>query len=160
LTEASGDYDGVLIDTRAGFARSTLAALRGSTHALVVVPADPLGLRTLPQTLKLFAWLRDKGHNVQLAGLLLTMVDLRAKWSEAAAREVWERYPQGVALEAFLPRDPVFLEAAAAGLPVQRLGRVSPAVSQALDRVVAELWGRLERGEGQGGGDGTRSLVD
>jgi chromosome partitioning protein len=136
-------HDLVVMDTPSGFGGITLGALRASTHVLSPIQAEPIALRSVTQLLELVQGLRQQGYTIDLVGFLLVMLQLRQPESYNVAQEVWERFPDALLFDANVPRDPVFLEAAAAGVPVGLLRRPPPAVSHVFDLVAAELEGRL-----------------
>lgn len=143
LDEAAADYDLVLIDTPCGFGGITVGALRMATHVLSPIQAEPIALRSITQLLELVQSLREQDCTVEVAGFLVTMLQLRQSESYGVAQEVWERFPQRLLFDAHVPRDPVFLEATAAGVPVGLLRRPPPPVTHVFDLVAAELEGRL-----------------
>lgn len=144
LDEAAAEgYDVVLIDTPCGFGGITVGVLRVATHVLTPIQAEPIALRSVTQLLELVQTLREQDCTVEVAGFLVTMLQLRQSESYSVAQEVWERFPQRLLFDAHVPRDPVFLEATAAGVPVGLLRRPPPPVSHVFDLVAAELEDRL-----------------
>jgi chromosome partitioning protein len=133
----------VVMDTPSGFGGITMGALRASTHVLSPIQAEPIGLRSVMQLLGMIKELHGQGSTVELVGFLITMLQLRQEQSYDVAQEVWERFPDALLFDANVPRDPVFLEATAAGVPVGLLRRPPPAVTHIFDLVAAELEDRL-----------------
>lgn len=149
----------VIFDTPAGFGGITLGALRASTHVLSPIQAEPIGLRSVTQILELVQALRHQGYGIEMAGFLILMLQLRQEQSYKVAQEVWEQFPDGLLFEVNVPRDAVFLEATAAGVPVGLLRRPPPPVAHVFELVAAELEGRLGLLQAREF-DGPQSLVD
>ena len=140
---AEDGYDIVMLDTPAGFTGITMGALRASDWVLSPLQAEPLAMRSAAQLLEVLAALRVQGGKATLAGFLLTMLDLRNPQSLAVATEAWSEFPDAVLFQSNIPRDPVFLEASAAGVPVGLLSRRPPPIAARFDQVAAELEKRL-----------------
>ncbi|WP_428264384.1 ParA family protein [Haliangium sp.] len=140
---ARGGYDLLVFDTPCGFGGITMGAMRIAEYVLSPIQAEPIALRAVTQLLELVAALRTQGNPIQVAGFLVTMLQLRQNESYSVAQEVWEKFPERLLFDAHVPRDPVFLEATAAGVPVALLRRPPPPVTHVFDLVAAELEGRL-----------------
>ncbi len=138
-----GGYDLVIFDTPCGFGGITLGAMRVASHVLSPIQAEPIALRAVTQILELVAALRAQGNSIEVVGFLVTMLQLRQNESYGVAQEVWEKFPERLLFDAHVPRDPVFLEATAAGVPVGLLRRPPPPVTHVFDLVAAELEMRL-----------------
>jgi chromosome partitioning protein len=143
LAEASQLYKLVIVDTASGLFGPTLAVLRNAGHLLLLVQAEPLGLRTLPSQLELIRQLRQSGGKTTIAGVLLTMVQSRNADSLGVVQEALSVLPAEFALNAFLPRDAVFLKASAKGVPLGLLYRNPPPVATVFDQIAAELEPRI-----------------
>lgn len=141
---AAERFDVMLIDTPAGFAGVTMGALRGADFALAPLQAEPIALRALTQLLDVLAALRKEDRKVKMAGVALTMLQLRNKESLSVAQETWAKLPPELVLETNIPRDPIFLEASAVGVPVGLLRQQPPPVASLFDRLATELEPRLE----------------
>ncbi len=144
LLEASADcHDIALIDTAAGGARATLAALKVADYSLGIVPADPMGLRGVADLLRMIGWLRREGARIRLMGIVPTMVDLREATSSTAIRALWGEYPEGSVFDTFLPRDAAFLVASEAGVPLGLLSRRPKLAANAVEQLAHEFRRRL-----------------
>lgn len=137
-------YEALVIDTPCGFGGITTGVLRVASHVLSPIQAEPIALRSVTQLLEVVQGLRQQGATVELIGFLLTMLQLRQSESYSVAQEVWEKFPPELLFNANVPRDPVFLEATAAGVPVGMLRQPAPPVAHVFDLVAAELEGRME----------------
>lgn len=135
--------DAVLVDTASGLSAVGRAAVAAADRVVVPIQAEPLALRTTHGVLDALGDLRSGGSAVALAGFLLTMVDTRDEICLEVAREAWSTLPSDLVLEAFVPRDPVFLRASAFGVPVGLLAKRPPPVASVFDRIAAELEPRL-----------------
>jgi len=143
LAEDAPGTDVVVVDTPSGVWGPTREVLRQSDAVLVPLQAEPLAWRSLHQAVDAIEAVRGEGRPLELAGVLLTMVATREEASLAVAQESWGSLPVELVLEAFVPRDPVFLRAAARGVPVALLERRPPPVAAVFDRVAAEVEPRL-----------------
>jgi len=143
LAPARERYDLVLIDTPSGLTGPTMGALRIADGILIPLQAEPLALRSVPAVLAMVAQLRQEGRGPHFAAIVLTMMQSREEASLKVAQETWQLFPPELVLEAVVPRDPVFLEASAEGVPVGLLRRRPPAVAAVFDQIAAELEERL-----------------
>ncbi len=143
LTQASADFDIVVVDTASGLQGRTRKVLRTVDYALVPMQAEPLSVRTLQGLLETLAEIHDQ-TGLELAGLVLTMVQSRDAISLETVQEVWNLLPSDLVFEGFVPRDPAFLVASAHGVPVSLLSRRRPpSVAAVFDRIAAELEPRI-----------------
>lgn len=158
LTEASGGYDLVLFDTPSGFNGATLGALRASRYALCPLQSEPLAMRAASQLLEVVGALRDKGAEIELAGFVLTMLDLRNPDSLKVATEAWSDFPPQAVLQTTIPRDAIFHKASGAGVPVGLLSSRPPPIAGLFEQVALELEQRMLLGK-EGAHDGPISLL-
>ncbi len=159
LSWAEERFDVVFIDTPAGGSGPSSGTLASVDYVLIPLQAEPLALRTLPATLRAINAAKSRGHRVQLAAVILTMTKLRSEVSGAVAQEVWASLSGDLVLETHIPRDPVFAEASAAGVPVGLLRRRPPPVAAVFDHIAAELEPRLGLIQ-EGVDDGPIHLLD
>jgi chromosome partitioning protein len=134
--------DIVMYDTPSGFGGATLGALRVSAFAVCPVQAEPIAARSVLTIFDVLGSLRDRGAVVQLAGVLLTMLQTKDRSSLAVAEDLWKRLPGNLIFETTVPRDAAFLEASAAGVPVGLLRRRPPPVAMIFDQLAAEVEAR------------------
>lgn len=110
-------FDLVVVDTPAGLGMPTRAALGGADLVLLPVQAEPMGLRSLQQALRVLEHVREKENpRLTLLGILLTMVELKREGSREVAESLWGGF-DGV-LDTMLPRAEAFLSASRKGLPL------------------------------------------
>ncbi len=141
--ELESRFDVVLFDTPAGLHGPTFGALRAASHVLLPLQAEPLALRSVTQVLEVISALREQGASVQLAAVLLSMVRFRDELSSSVAHEAWALFPEELMLESYVPRDSIFVEASAKGVPLGLLGRRPPPVAAVFDHIARELEARL-----------------
>jgi chromosome partitioning protein len=141
--EARTEHDLVIVDTPCGFAGVTVGALRSASHVISPIQAEPVALRAVTQLLEMVQVLRAQGGDLRIAGFVVTMLQVRNEHSFDVARELWDTFPADLLFDANIPRDPVFLEATAKGVPVGFLRRPAPPVTHVFDLIAAELEGRL-----------------
>lgn len=140
----NGNYDLILIDTPSGFGGATLGALRAANYVVSPLQAEPVALKTLPQLLALLGVLRAEGVDLELAAIVLCMLQQRNTESLAVAEEVWSRMPRELVVETTIPRDAAVLAASAAGVPLGLLSRVRPPpLALVFDQLALELAPRL-----------------
>ena len=114
-------FDYMLIDTPSGLGPATRAALAGAQYSLVTLQAEPLAMRVLVQHLQVMEHLRaDLNPRLRLAGILLTMANLKDEASLNTINDVWSGF--GAVLDTVIPRSAVFTKASEKGLPVSFLG--------------------------------------
>lgn len=140
---AESGLDIVLIDTPAGLTGYTGDVLRVVDFALVPQQAEPLGVRSLPQMLTALQKLRQQGAKLELAGILLTMMQNGQRESSEVGRELRQIIPPRLMFESVVPRDPLFLKASGLGVPLGLLYANPPASAVVFDQLAAELEARL-----------------
>lgn len=141
--EAAAKHDLVVVDTPCGFAGVTVGALRAATHAVSPIQAEPVALRAVTQLLEMVKSLRAQGAKVEIAGFVVTMLQVRNEHSFDVARELWDTFPADLLFDVSVPRDAVFLEATAKGVPVGFLRRPAPPVVHVFELIAAELERRM-----------------
>ncbi len=143
LHQMRDDIDIVMLDTPSGFGGPTVGALRATDYAVCPVQAEPVAARLVLRVLELIAGLRDEGASVTLAGILITMIQQQSKPSTTVAEELWQSLPQDLLFKTSVPRDPAFLDASAAGVPIGLLRRRAPPVAMVFEQLAAELEQRI-----------------
>ena len=136
---ARQDYEVTVVDTPPGMFGVALGVLLQADYATIPLMAEPLAARSVDQILEVLAAMREQGVGPEGLGLLLTMLQSRQRTSLGVAQESWRLFPGHHVLEAAIPRDNVFLEASAEGVPVALLRRRPPAVAAVFDRLAAEI---------------------
>ncbi|MGF1656520.1 MAG: ParA family protein [Verrucomicrobiales bacterium] len=144
LAEAEKDgVEIVLFDTPSGGGPATMAALRTADMILAPQQAEPLSIRSVAKLLDILSMLSEEdGRDFQLA-VLVTMLDSRQSESMQVTQELWNALPAELVLDTVIPREPIFLEASAKGVPLALLRQNPPAAAIVFDQVAAELESRL-----------------
>lgn len=137
--ETRDRFDLMLIDTPSGFGGATMGALRACQYVLCPVQAEPIAARSALRILDLIGTLREQGHALTLAGLLVTMVLGTQRTSRGVLEDLRRVLPADLLFGVSIPRDSAFLEASAIGVPVGLLSRRVPAVALAFDQLAAEF---------------------
>jgi len=158
--EGSPGWDLVILDTPAGFTVPMVSSLWASSHVITPLQAEPVALRALPRFLERVRELRGMGAGLKLAGIVLTMAPPAGLADPAGVETAWNQYPEAIRLEPPIPRNPVFLEASGAGVPVGLLRRDPPPVARAFDRLAAHLEPRLGLNAQPAVDDGPLPFVD
>jgi chromosome partitioning protein len=140
-------FDYLLFDTPAGVGMATRVILAAADWALVPVQAEPLGLRSIQQLLRVVEHVSAKeNQRLKLLGLLLTMVDLKHDSSRQVAEQLWGGF--GGVLDTVIPRAPVFTDASQRGLPLSFLkGPISPEARR-FEMLAAEVEAIVNNREG------------
>jgi chromosome partitioning protein len=143
LEAATRCFDVVLLDTPAGLETGTLVALGLSDYCIGPLKAEPLAVSAVQRVTDAVDGLREAGCGLQVAGLVLNMLQLHDEASLNAAQEVWTLLPSHLLLEGYVPYDPAFYRASAFGVPVGMLSRRPPAVAGVFEQITTELEGRI-----------------
>jgi chromosome partitioning protein len=152
--------DLVIVDTPAGMAGVTTAVLRAADSVLIPQQSEPLGVRSVPQVLQAIASLRRGGHPLSVAGIVMTMVQADQKESAEADAQLRGALPAELMCEAAVPRDPVFLKASGAGVPIGLLSRNIPPSALVFDQLAAELEPKIGLAPKYNDEDGADGLLD
>jgi chromosome partitioning protein len=116
----------------------TRSALSVSEFTLLPLQAEPLSLRCISQTLRVIKHVKENENpNLQLLGILATMVQLHQDSSFQIMKTVWESLT-GV-LETYIPRAEVFAIASDKGLPVAFLGGKYPPEALRFELLATEI---------------------
>ncbi len=128
----------IIIDTPSGLGNITRSSLSASGYALLILQAESLSLRSISQTLRLIGHVKElENPNLQLLGILPTMVQLHQDTSFNVMNTVWSSLP-GV-LETHIPRAEIFAQASEKGLPVAFMGGKYPPEALRFELLVSEI---------------------
>lgn len=138
------NYDYVIIDCPPSLSLLTVNSLIAAQYILLPVQAEFYALEGLGQLLETMQLVR-KGLNpdLELLGVVLTMVDSRTSLSGQVHEEVKKHFP-GKVFETVIPRNVRLAEAPSHGLPVGAYDRWSKG-SRAYKGLVKELKIRVEK---------------
>lgn len=115
---AALNYDVCIIDTAAGLFGATADVLSASTGVIVPQQAEPLGVRSVPKMLEALARMRVVNPQLQVLGVVLTMVNKKLPESLESAEALRNLLPPEMVMQTVIPRDDLFVKASARGLPV------------------------------------------
>jgi cellulose biosynthesis protein BcsQ len=71
------------------------------------------------------------------------MLQQRDPDSLSVALDLWAELPPSLVFESVIPRDPIFLRSATAGVPIALLRRQTPPMARVFDRLAEEVEHRL-----------------
>lgn len=111
-------YDLCLIDTAAGFFGATAGVLNCADAVVVPQQAEPLGVRSAPKVLEALNRMRMMNPQLDVLGLVLTMVNEGVVESRDAAMALRDLLPAEMVLKTEISRDDLYLKASARGVPV------------------------------------------
>jgi len=112
------NYDVCIIDTAAGLYGATADVLSASNGVIVPQQAEPLGVRSVPKMLEALARMRVVNPQLQVLGVVLTMVKDDLPESVESAGALRNLLPAKMVMKTEIPRDDIFVRASARGLPV------------------------------------------
>jgi chromosome partitioning protein len=142
LAQASAGADLVLVDVAAGMHGPTAEICAGCTHALIVVPAEPVALRGLAGHLERIERLSPSPP--KSVGIVLNMLDYRARASLDVMKELCTGPSGQWVFDVPIARSAAFMEAVARGLPLSRGERVdAPAVGWVFEMLASGILERL-----------------
>jgi len=111
-------YDICIFDTAAGLFGATADVLSASTGVIVPQQAEPLGVRSVPKMLEALSRMRVVNPQLQVLGVVLTMVKEELAESRESASALRNLLPDEMVMNTEIPRDDLFVRASARGLPV------------------------------------------
>ena len=153
-------YDLIIFDTAAGLTGLTEIVVRQSDYVLIPQQSEPLAVRSLPLLLENLSRFRKDGSAVRVAGILLTMLQTNHEASIKVGSELRQMLPPQLLMSQAIPRDQLFLEASALGLPLALLRKNPPPVALLIDQIAAELEERLGLSEQKEQNQSHASLLD
>ncbi len=111
-------YDVCIVDTAAGLFGVTADVLSACDAVLIPQQAEPLGVRSVPKILEALTKMRVVNPKLHVLGLVMTMVQNRLAESIEAVQAVRNLLPENMVMRTVVPRDDIFVQASAKGLPV------------------------------------------
>ena len=145
LLSAEASSDIVIIDTPSGLGRVTTAALNAAEFALLAFQTESLALRSLGQGMRLLEHIQSESNpQLQLLGILPTLVERERPGTHAVLSEMWNGFPD--TLETVIPRTEAFARASALGIPVGFLdGGAGGPEARRFELLADELEARMNR---------------
>ena len=135
----STSVDFVIVDTSAGIGAITSNIIREIDTVIMPQQSEPLGVRSVPQVLKKILGIRKEGSKINVAGILMTMVNPQLRECVEAESQLRSVLPANIMFQTSIPRDNVFLRASSLGVPVGLLSKSPVPAAMVFDQVAAEL---------------------
>jgi len=117
MVEGDG-YDVCIIDTAAGLFGVTADVLALSDAVMIPQQAEPLGVRSVPKMLEALTKMRSVNPHLNVLGVVMTMVQERLPESMDSVKALRDLLPESLVMQEVVPRDDLFIQASAKGLPV------------------------------------------
>lgn len=132
-----------IIDTAAGLFGVTADAVAASDAVIVPQQSEPLGIRSLPKLLDGLDRIRtQRNPRLMVLGVVMTMVQEDLEESRDAARALADLLPGELMFQTKIPRDRVFVQASARGLPA---GILADQVNDVFENLRSEVQSKLVR---------------
>jgi chromosome partitioning protein len=113
-----GDYSFVFIDCPPSLGLLTLNALVAAEAVIIPVQAEYYALEGLTQLLSTIAGVKERlNPSLRVAGLVLTMIDLRTSLAKQVEQEIRAHFPN-LSYKTVIPRNIRLAEAPSHGVPV------------------------------------------
>lgn len=140
-------YDFILIDLGPSLNLLTINGLMAADEVLIPIQCEYYSLEGLSQLLETVELIKNNlGHDLKVAGALLTMYDKREKLSRDIAKEVRRRFPHRV-YEIEIPRSVALAEAPQFKKPIMLYAPQSPG-ALAYERLAKEIIGLSDNDSG------------
>jgi chromosome partitioning protein len=141
--EGLGQYDVIIIDCPPSLSLLTVNGLIAANYVLLPVQAEFYALEGLSQLLETMQLVRKQlNKNLELLGVLVTMIDSRTTLSNQVHSEIKKYFP-GKVFNTTIPRNVRIAEAPSHGLPVGAYDRWSKG-ARAYKALAKELLGRID----------------
>ena len=134
-----------IVDTAAGLFGVTADVLSVCDGVIVPQQAEPLGVRSVPKMLEALARMRTVNSQLNVLGVVLTMVQGNLDESRDSAEALRSILPAEMVLRSEIPRDDLFIKASARGLPIGVMPEGSGALT-IFDNLRLEIETRLRKG--------------
>jgi chromosome partitioning protein len=142
LSSVNNDYDVILIDCPPSLGILTVNALDAATHVILPVQAEYYALEGLSQLLETMQKVKKSlNPNLEILGVLMTMVDKRNSLSDAVSAEVVKHFPKSM-FKIQIPRNVRLAEAPSHGKPISIYDKWSKG-ARAYKKLAKEVYDRL-----------------
>ena len=135
-------YEICIVDCAAGLFGVTADVLAASDGVIVPQQAEPLGVRSVPKMLEALTRMRVVNSRLHVLGVVLTMVRQNLPESRESAEALRSLLPAEMVMRTEVPRDDLFVQASARGLPVGVMDEGAAALA-VFDRLRDELDHRM-----------------
>ena len=134
-------YDYILIDCCPSLGMLTINALVAADSCLVPVPASYLPVKGLAQLLRTITMVRKRlNKNLQVEGILITMVDYRTNYARDITAQLHETYGSTIGVfETYIPMSVKAAECSAEGISIYKhepRGKVADAYTRLTKEVL------------------------
>jgi chromosome partitioning protein len=147
IESSKGDYDFIIIDSPPSLSLLTVNGLIASKYVLLPVQAEFYALEGLGQLLETMKLVRKgMNPNLELLGVLPTMLDSRTTLSTQVHNEIKRHFP-GKVFETTIPRNIRLAEAPSHGIPIGVYDKFSKG-SRAYKSLAKEVIDRTEAAQG------------
>ena len=138
LERVQEPYDFIIIDSPPSLGLLTLNVLCAANEVLIPVQCEYLALEGLEQLLSTISLVKNNlGHDLKMAGALLTMYNRNSRLSREVAKEVRRNFP-GYVFDTVIPRTVLLANARRLGKTILQYAPTSPA-AQAYRELAQEL---------------------
>ncbi|MDP0491346.1 MAG: ParA family protein [Verrucomicrobiota bacterium JB023] len=141
---AARGFEICIIDTAAGLFGATADILTASSAVMIPQQAEPLGIRSVPKLMSVLTRMKVVNPELNILGLLLTMMQPGLAESREAAQALKDMLPSELLFQTMVPRDDLFIRASARGLPVGAMENGAGAMA-VFDRIRMEVEGKLAK---------------
>lgn len=138
----SRGYEVCIIDTAAGLFGATADVLSASSAVIIPQQAEPLGIRSVPKLMSALARMRLVNPNLNVLGLVLTMIQPSLAESREASQGLKDILPSEMVFQTMIPRDDLFIRASARGLPIGAMENGAGAMA-VFDQIRLEVESKL-----------------
>lgn len=127
INEIKDKYDYILIDCMPSLGMLTINALCAADRVLIPTQPEYLSAKGLEQLLKTISRVKKRMNpDLQIAGIVLTMVDIRTNLSKSVMESIRENYGEHIKIfNTVIPRSVRAAEAGASGMSIFRFDRQS-----------------------------------
>lgn len=138
LEKVQESYDFIIIDSPPSLGLLTINALCAANEILIPVQCEYLALEGLEQLLSTVSLVKNNlGHDLKIAGALLTMYNRNSRLSREVAKEVRRNFP-GYVFDTVIPRTVLLAEAPRLGRTILQYAPTSTA-AQAYRELAQEI---------------------
>lgn len=141
IDEIKGNYDFILIDCMPSLGMLTINALVAADSIVIPVQAAYLPVKGLEQLVRtIFKVRRQLNRNLQIEGILLTMVDMRTNYAKDITSKLYDTYGSSIRIfETVVPLSVKAAETSAAGISIfghDPKGKIAAAYDMVIQEVL------------------------
>ena len=141
IDEIKGNYDFILIDCMPSLGMLTINALVAADSIVIPVQAAYLPVKGLEQLVRtIFKVRRQLNRNLQIEGILLTMVDMRTNYAKDITSKLYDTYGSSIRIfETVVPLSVKAAETSAVGISIfghDPKGKIAAAYDMVIQEVL------------------------